>query len=162
MGKSSPYSNVMPPEAAHKQIIMFSTMLPGFKTKFVDKKLIIFKYFSEKELEISITTPYLELDIGARIISKLPIEIALKRRKEICAEIRTRMQPGWESSTTRKINALIDAIKKAPECPECKNGSYPTKNGKNAICFRCENCGKSAEPKYGLGFSYLNSCLIKK
>lgn len=162
MGKSSPYSNAIPPEAAHKQIIMFSAMLPGFKTKFVDKKLIIFKHFSEKELEISIATPYLELDIGARIISKLPIEIALKRQKEVCFEIHTRMQLGWESSTTRKVKALIEAIEKASTCTECKNGSYPTKNGKNAIHFKCGSCGKSAEPKYGSGFSYLNSSLTKK
>lgn len=160
------FSDLTPAEEKHRQIVVFSEKLPDFKKEIILGRLFISRSFPKKKLKIVIATPYLppeKPDSEARLIKGgLPIRIALKRLEETCLEMQTRIILGWESFVERKIRHLIRAIEEAPKCPNCKKDSfYPTKNEKGSISYKCHLCGKIVTPKYGSGFSLLNSYIVK-
>lgn len=160
----------------HANLLSFFLSIPGyFNGKDKQGRLIFVKKFPQKNLQITVTTPYTfskNNDIGG-LENGLRIRFSIQDSGKTCLTLRdSRMINGWEKIASKKMQALFNMIVDIPECPQChrfhlrpiqRKEAQANPRGTNFVQYECPKTGYVINSNFGAGIkSALHPFLIKK
>lgn len=117
-----------PEEVLESMRVFFLKNFDGFFEDASSGKITFTREFEFKNLRIVITTPVVCSDSEEiKLTSGLRIRFGVCNRKTgECLVLKdTIFSKEWEKITKEKIEALIDLIEAAPQCPTCGATTYP-------------------------------------